>query len=206
MSARIAAALIVVSALSAPAQAAPAPAAASAPRGRLIEKPKEVPAPAGFKWHDHAATRGRYLVPTGWHVQESTHDGVLQLTISEEPAPPESTRIQTSFTAHVFGRPADRKADGSRIVDRWIAQLQGLPGAQVKATPLALGPFKGQQVLAKVPAGGGTPAFRLAGMGLVNGDTGATYVIRFESPESAGEKAAQWAQPLLGQMILETEY
>lgn len=202
---RFALLIVLMTAAHAAASPAPAgkPAAAKPPPG--WQDPKLQPAPKGFRWHDHVASQGRYLVPDKWHVQESTHDGVLQLTISEEPAAPESTRIQTSFTVHVFARPADRKSDGAALGRRWVAQLESL-GASVQKTPRVLGPFTGQQVMAVVPAAGSTPAFRLGGFALVNQETGATYIARFEAPESAGPKAWAIAETLVSKAVLESEF
>jgi hypothetical protein len=154
-----------------------------------IDLPKP---PDGFAWHAVQAIKGAILVPNGWHFSEESGKGTFAFFITEDEfTPPARFRTGINITA-LLGNPSA------------AAQMAKFVRAQaehyhVEVSSGTLGTFKTLQCQydpARTPE---HEAIRVALLSVFNPDTGAVYLVAFNSPiASWGES---WPK---GQVVLKT--
>lgn len=155
-------------------------------------------APAGFSWHEVSAIRGAFLVPDGWYFQEEVQGETRAIFITRESIP-EVGLFETGVSINVITDNPSAPAHIKAILEVTAASNS------VELSWDKIGPFVKLSCQFESLREGGLEPTRNFMIGLVNLETGTTYLIVFESPKSAWEEMWPKGKTILDALALEEE-
>lgn len=155
-------------------------------------------APAGFSWHEVPAVRAAFLVPDGWHYQEEVQGRTLAIFITQENLA-SAGMFETGVTINIFIDNPGAAGQVKTILETTAASHSA------DVSYAKFGPFVKLACEFESPRDEGLEPVLIFLIGIVNTDTGTSYVISFESPKSAWPETWLKGKAVLDALMLESE-
>jgi len=160
------------------------------------------PAPAGYSWVSLSEIKGAFLMPLGWYFKKGRQGDTLGYYITRENIP-ESGEFLTGLSINVIPDIPEKSGMAPSLyatafINKAVKQVEVVtpPWASLN------GPFEGHGVVL-LYRDDQKGDFIVHNLAIANDQTGTLYLITFESPAEAWEKARQIAEPILQRFLID---